>query len=62
MVINAKFSNSYFKKVNIKLSAINVKEELQGTYIIYSVALQNLFCSFDWQREKNFSMADFWRP
>ncbi len=49
MVINAKFSNSYFKKVNSKLSAINVKEELQGTYIIYTVALQNLFCSFDWQ-------------
>lgn len=46
-------------KVNSNLSAINVKEELQGIHIIYTVALCNPFCRFDWQREKNFSMADF---
>jgi len=45
-------------KVNSNLSAINVKKELQGIHIIYTVALYNPFSSFDWQREKNFSMAD----
>lgn len=49
-------------KVNSNLSAIKVKEKLQGMHIIYTVALYNPFCSDDWQREKNFSMADFWRP
>ncbi len=49
-------------KVNSNLSTINVKEELQGTHIIYTVAPSNPFCGVDWQREKNFSMADFWRP
>lgn len=46
-------------KVNSNLSAIKVKEKLQGMHIIYTVALYNPFCSDDWQREKNFSMADF---
>ena len=46
-------------KVNSNLSAINVKEELQGIHITSTVALYNPFCSLDWQREKNFSMADF---
>lgn len=40
-------------KVKSNLSAINVKEELQGTHIIYAVALHNPFGRFDWQREEN---------
>lgn len=46
-------------KVNSNLSLINVEEELQGMHIGYTAVLWNPFCGNDWQREKNFSMADF---
>jgi len=46
-------------KVNSNLTAVNVKEELRDIHVIYTVTLKNPFHSFDWQREKNFSMAAF---